>query len=125
MNQQLTEALDAWSASDTKARRIARAAIVNKRHAALDSTREAWRTADILARRAKLAHTLDGAPADPAAVEVERDAWSKYKNAQEIGIRLKAVYNLRLTSGPTGFIVADFGTSKSARVRALHADLGA
>jgi len=45
--------------------------------------------------------------------------------AQEIGIRLKAVYNLHLTFGPTGFIVADFGTSKSARVRALHAALGA
>jgi len=44
--------------------------------------------------------------------------------AQEIGIRLKAVYNLRRTFGPTGFIVADFGASASARVRALHAELG-
>jgi len=91
VNRPLTEALDAWSAEDTKARRAARAAIVNKRHAALDSTREAWRAADILARRAKLAHALDGAPADPAAVEAERDAWSKYKNAQRACLALNTL----------------------------------
>jgi len=91
VNQQLIEALDAWSTEDTKARRIARAAVMEKADAALDSTREAWRAADILARGAKLAHTLDGAPADLAAVEAERAAWSKYKTAQRARLALNTL----------------------------------
>jgi len=91
MNRPLTEALDAWSAEDTKARRIARAAMIEKADAALDSTREAWHVVDILARRAKVAHTLYGAPADLAAAEAERDAWSKYKNAQRACLALNTL----------------------------------
>jgi len=82
MNEQLTAALDAWSAEDTKARRAGRATAVRKAEAAQARACEAWQAVNLLARKAKLAHTLDGAPADPAIAEAERDAWSKYKAAQ-------------------------------------------
>lgn len=91
MTHPLEEALDAWSASDTQARRAARAAMVTRTYAALDLTREAWQAVDILARKAKRAHALDDAPADPAIVAAEREAWRKYKAAQRACLALNTL----------------------------------
>jgi len=91
MNDQLTAAIDAWSAEDTKARRAARAAIVNKRHEAKATAREAWQAADNTDRTAKQAGTDS---TDTSAAESA--AWAVYKAADRACMALNT-----LTRGET------------------------